>query len=38
MAEPARQPPAVTRSTLVADLRRLGLREGGVVMVHPTSG
>jgi aminoglycoside 3-N-acetyltransferase len=34
MAEPARQPPAVTRSTLVADLRRLGLREGGVVMVH----
>lgn len=27
-------PPAVTRSQLAADLRRLGVREGGVLMVH----
>src|SRR5688500_5973208 len=26
--------PAVTRTQLVADLRRLGVREGGVLMVH----
>jgi aminoglycoside 3-N-acetyltransferase len=33
MGEPP-QPAAVTRSALAADLRRLGIREGGVVMVH----
>jgi aminoglycoside 3-N-acetyltransferase len=32
MDEPS--PPAVTRSALAADLRHLGVREGGVLMVH----
>src|SRR5690348_8153172 len=27
-------PPAITRSRLVAELRALGVREGGVLLVH----
>lgn len=34
MDDPARHRLAVTRSRLAADLRRLGVREGGVTMVH----